>query len=237
MNQIEPQPHPFAKRRLLAGGKLPFDIPVMLKRIRSAVRPFPKAMLFELKEMGFGSPFEQLVACVLSIRTLDETSRPAALELLQQAKSPEEILALDDLAEIIRACTFARQKAANLKRISEILIRDFGGKTPCDFESLTSLPGIGPKCANLILGIACGKARIGVDIHVHRVTNRWGYVQASTPEKTLTALEEKLPEKHWVELNELLVPFGKHICRGAVPKCSVCPVFDFCRRVGVKKSA
>jgi endonuclease-3 len=160
-------------------------------------------MLFELKKRGFGSPFEQLVACVLSIRTLDETSRPAALELLRKAKSPEAILALEDLAEIIRACTFARQKAANLKRISEILIRDFEGKAPCDFAGLTSLPGIGPKCANLVLGIACGQARIGVDIHVHRVTNRWGYVSAPTPEKTLKALEKKLPERHWLELNEL----------------------------------
>ncbi|MCL4872414.1 MAG: endonuclease III, partial [Anaerolineae bacterium] len=84
------------------------------------------------------------------------------------------------------------------------------------------------------LGIACGQPYISVDIHVHRVSNRWGYVQATTPEKTMAALEQKLPEKYWIEINRLLVPFGKHICQGNIPRCSTCPLFDMCPRVGVK---
>ena len=86
---------------------------------------------------------------------------------------------------------------------------------------------------NLVMGIACGEARIGVDVHVHRVTNRWGYVGAPTPERTMEALMGKLPEEYWVEINRLLVPFGKHVCTGRAPKCSTCPVLDMCRQVGV----
>jgi endonuclease-3 len=98
---------------------------------------------------------------------------------------------------------------------------------------MTSYPGIGPKCANLALGIACGQERIGVDVHVHRVTNRWGYVTAPTPEKTMLALESQLPRAYWRAINALLVPFGKHICTGWRPKCTTCPVLDMCQQVNV----
>ena len=110
---------------------------------------------------------------------------------------------------------------------------EYGGTLPCDEEVLLSFKGVGPKCANLVLGIACGQSSIGVDIHVHRVTNRWGYVAASTPVKTMRALQEKLPRRYWVEINALLVPFGKHICTGVRPKCSTCPLLDMCQQVGV----
>jgi len=96
-----------------------------------------------------------------------------------------------------------------------------------------SFAGVGLKCTNLVLGIACGQAQVSADIHVHRVTNRWGYVQTTTPEKTSAALEEILPERYWVEINRLLVPFGKFICTGQLPKCSTCPVLVYCRQVGV----
>jgi endonuclease-3 len=99
--------------------------------------------------------------------------------------------------------------------------------------SCSLFEGVGPKCANLVLGIACGEARIGVDVHVHRVTNRWGYVQAATPERTMTALEAKLPKQYWVEINRLLVPFGKHICTRQQPRCSTCAVREMCQQVGV----
>src|SRR5205807_2087693 len=102
-----------------------------------------------------------------------------------------------------------------------------------DFEALTSLRGVGPKCANLVLGIVGGQAAIGVDIHVHRVTNRWGYVQAKTPERTMAELQKKLPKRYWIELNALLVPFGKHICTGTAPRCSTCPLLSMCRQIGV----
>ena len=96
-----------------------------------------------------------------------------------------------------------------------------------------SFAGVGPKCAHLVLGIACGEPFISVDVHVHRVTNRWGYVKASTPEKTMAALGEKLPRRYWIEINRLLVPFGKHICTGNLPHCSTCPVLEMCQQVGV----
>jgi endonuclease-3 len=210
----------------------------MFRLIRRAIAPFPKATLFELRDRGYDSPFEQLLACVLSIRTLDEVSLVAAERVFQRARTPGEIAKLseEELAGLIQPCTFAFQKAKNLRRLSEMAMRDYGGKLPCDFAALTALPGIGPKCANLVLGIACDQPKIGVDIHVHRITNRWGYVSAPTPEKTLAALERKLPRSRWVEINELLVPFGKHVCLGRVPKCSECPVFSYCRRVGVTRS-
>jgi endonuclease III len=98
---------------------------------------------------------------------------------------------------------------------------------------LLSFAGVGPKCANLALGIACDEKVISVDIHVHRITNRWGYVKTSSPEKTIDALAAKLPKKYWIEINALLVPFGKHICTGQRPKCSTCPVLEYCQQVGV----
>ena len=113
-------------------------------------------------------------------------------------------------------------------------MRRFGGKLPCEFDALTSFHGVGPKCANLVLGIACNQPHgIGVDIHVHRITNRWGYVSAASPEQTMVGLEEKLPKKYWLEINKLLVPFGKQICTARQPKCSTCPVLEYCRQIGV----
>src|SRR5262249_45535390 len=112
--------------------------------------------------------------------------------------------------------------------------RRWGGGPPCEAEALLSFEGVGPKCANLVLGIACDQPRVAVDIHAHRVTNRWGYVRTRTPEQTSVALEDKLPRRYRVEINRLLVPFAKHICTRALPRCSECRLLDFCRQVGVK---
>jgi endonuclease-3 len=115
------------------------------------------------------------------------------------------------------------------------VVEEFKGELPCDADTLLSFRGVGPKCAHLALGIACNHRVISVDVHVHRVTNRWGYVQATTPERTMLELQKKLPKKHWVEINRLLVPFGKHVCTGTLPRCSTCPVLSMCRQVGVTK--
>ena len=136
--------------------------------------------------------------------------------------------------ELIHACTFHEPKSRTIHAIARQVVNEFGGQLPCDFETLTGLAGVGPKCANLTLGIACDKpGGIPVDIHVHRVANRWGYVDARTPEKTMAALEATLPRRYWVEINKLLVPFGKYVCTANAPKCSTCPVREFCRQVGV----
>lgn len=207
-----------------------------MRRIRTAVKPWPKAALFELAEDGFTSTFEQLVACMISIRTYDEVTLPVSRKLFERARTPEQIsqLTYEELDKLINPSTFHERKASQILAIARRVIDEYRGEIPCDPEVLMSFAGVGPKCAHLVLGIACGEPLISVDIHVHRVTNRWGYVKASTPEKTLVALEGKLPKRYWIEINRLLVPFGKHICTGNLPHCSTCPVLEMCQQVGVK---
>jgi endonuclease-3 len=229
---------PRAKRKTEPGsstGKQPFDIAEAMRRLREAVKPYPKAALFELAAEGYGSVFEILTACIISIRTLDETTLPTARRLFAVARTPAGVAALSmkQLDELIGACVYHEAKAPTIHAIARRAVAEYGGEVPCDPEVLLSFKGVGPKCANLALGIACGKTFIGVDIHVHRVTNRWGLVEARTPEKTMLALQEKLPRRYWVEINALLVPFGKHVCTGVRPKCSTCPLLDMCREVGV----
>jgi endonuclease-3 len=215
--------------------KKPFDIRTAMDRIREAVRPFPKAALFALADEGFNSPFEILVACILSIRTYDETMLPTARRLFALARTPAEVLRLtpEEIDAEISGCSFHEAKARQIREIARRAVEEFGGELPCDETVLRSFAGVGPKCANLTLGIACGRPRVGVDIHVHRVTNRWGYVRTRSPEETMAALEAALPREYRVEINRLLVPFGKHVCTGNSPRCSTCPVLEMCRQVGV----
>jgi endonuclease III len=215
--------------------KRSFDIDLAIPALREAVRPFPKAAMFALAEEGYTTPFEQLIACVLSIRTRDETSLPVSRRLFQRARTPEQIqqLTIAEIESLIRASTFADAKAKQIWTIADRVVNEYQGKLPCNFETLVSFAGVGPKCANLTLGIACHHPCISVDIHVHRVTNRWGYIKASTPEKTMVALESTLPQAYWIEINALLVPFGKHICTGEAPRCSTCPLLEMCQQVGV----
>lgn len=216
-------------------AKRRFDIHAVLRRINKAVAEHADAAMFELAERGFKSVFQQLVACIISIRTLDEVSLPVAIRLLERAPTPETIakLSVKQIDALIHRSSFHEAKAAQIREIARRTVDEFGGELPCDFDVLTSFRGVGPKCANLTLGVACGAERISVDIHVHRVTNRWGYVATTSPEATMLALEKTLPKKYWIEINRLLVPFGKHICTGRLPKCSTCPVLEYCRQVGV----
>jgi endonuclease III len=218
-----------------ANRKRPFDIDTALERIEEAIRPYPKAALFELAEAGFISPFEQLVACVISIRTRDETTIPVARRLFEKARTPTEIAKLDaeEIDDLIRDATFHEAKSYQIREIARRVVEEHDGELPCDKGVLISFKGVGQKCANLVLGISCQDTQISVDVHVHRVTNRWGYVESRTPEKTTQSLEDRLPHKYWISLNRLLVPFGKHICTGKAPRCSTCPVEDMCQQVGV----
>ncbi len=214
----------------------PFDIDQAIDRIRVAVAPLPKAAMFELADEGFDSPFEQLVACIISIRTFDEVMLPTARRFFARARTPIEVSQLTpaEIDALIVVSSFHERKAQQIHTIARRVVDEYGGTLPCDAGVLLSFAGVGPKCANLVMGIACGEPHIGVDVHVHRVTNRWGYVQAATPEKTMVALEAKLPQRYWVEINRLLVPFGKHICTGQRPRCSTCPVLNMCQQVGVE---
>ncbi len=215
--------------------KEPFDIDRAMRLVAEAVRPYPKAALFELAEAGFDAPFEQLVACMISIRTRDEVTLVAARRLLEAANTPEAMAALEPGAidALIRPSTYHEAKAHQLYTIARAILRDHGGSLPCREGVLRSFQGVGPKCAHLVLGIACGEPYISVDVHVHRVTNRWGYVAASRPEATMRALEGRLPRVYWVDINRLLVPFGKHVCTGRLPRCSRCSLLSMCRQMGV----
>jgi endonuclease-3 len=217
------------------GDKKPFDVEAAIPLLRAAVAPYPKAALFELAGDGHTSVFEILVACIISIRTYDETTLPAARRLFATARTPEAVAALTarQIDKLIHPCTFHDVKAKTIRTIAKEAVAKYGGILPCDPEALMAFKGVGPKCANLALGITCDMMVTGVDVHVHRVTNRWGYVSAKTPEKTMEQLHEKLPKHFRVEINALLVPFGKHVCTGERPKCSACPLREMCRQVGV----
>lgn len=216
-------------------AKEPFDIDVAMDRIRATVAPFPKAAMFALADEGYATPFQQLIACMISIRTRDEASLPISIRLFQSASTPEAVSALsvDEIDALIRPCTFHERKAVQIKTIAERAVGEFAGRLPCDEAVMRSFAGVGVKCANLALGIACGQPRISVDIHVHRVTNRWGYITTRTPEQSTVALNQKLPDRYHVSINEFLVPFGKHICTGERPRCSTCPVLTMCKQVDV----
>ncbi|MGC4107600.1 MAG: endonuclease III [Thermomicrobiales bacterium] len=211
-----------------------FDIDRAMSLVSNAVRPFPKAAMFELRDDGYNSVFEQVIACLLSIRTYDEVSIEASRRLFAIARTPKDLAAMpaEEIDVLIEDVTYHERKAPQIVAIATRTLA-MGGELPCDDTVLQSLPGVGPKCAHLALGIACGQPVISVDTHVHRITNRWGYVQARTPEQTMTALELTLPKAYWVRINEMLVPFGKHICLSRKPRCSICPLRDMCERVGV----
>jgi len=214
-----------------------FEIDRAIALVREAVRPYPKAAMFALAEEGYRSLFEQIVACILSIRTRDETSLVVAQKLFDRARTPAEIAQLStaELEAVIGDSTYADAKAKQILAIAQTALAEHGGELPCDRSTLLALKGVGPKCAHLALGIACDQPYISVDVHVHRITNRWGYVETRSPEQTLTALEAKLPPPYHVEINALLVPFGKHICLGTRPRCDVCPLREMCEQRGVLK--
>jgi endonuclease-3 len=216
-------------------AKEAFDIDEVFRRLRLATAALPKAAMFDLRDRGYASPFEQLVGSLISARTRDETTVKVCLRLFEVARTPSLMLELDE-AELTRrlaGASFADVKARDLREIARRILEEWGGEVPDDLHALTSLRGVGPKIAALTLAVGFGRPAIAVDIHVHRIVNRWGYVAATTPEKTMLALAEVLPERYWIEINERLVPFGKFVCTGTRPKCPRCPLLSMCRQVGV----
>jgi endonuclease-3 len=183
-------------------------------------------------------PFEVLVACILSLRTQDSTTAGAVKRLFAVAKDPRSILALPaaELERLIYPVGFYKTKAKSIREIARIVLEKHEGKLPDDLDALLELPGVGRKTANLVVTQAFGKPGICVDIHVHRITNRWGYVTTKEPDATEAALREKLPREWWIPINEVLVAFGQTICRPTSPRCSECPVADLCPRRGVTRS-
>ena len=183
-------------------------------------------------------PFRILIACLLSLRTKDHTTAQASQRLFRLADTPESMkaLSLKAIERAIYPVGFYKNKATQIRAICQSLLRDFGGRVPDTIDELLTLKGVGRKTANLVVTVGYRKPGICVDIHVHRISNRWGYVQTRTPEETERALRRKLPAKYWITFNDWLVPFGQHLCRPVSPFCSQCPVSQYCKKVGVRTS-
>ena len=182
-------------------------------------------------------PFRILVGCLISARPRDEVTEAACSRLFQRIKSPGALLKLTprQLEKAIYPVAFYRNKAKALKSLSTDLVERFGGRVPETLDELLTLQGVGRKTANLTLILAFDGMGICVDTHVHRITNRWGYVETETPGQTEDALRKKLPQKYWQRINELLVGFGQIVCKPVSPLCSQCPVEKHCPRIGVDK--
>jgi endonuclease-3 len=183
-------------------------------------------------------PFAILISTLLSLRTKDEVTAEATDRLFRLASTPAEMLSLSE-KEIIKAIYpvgFYRNKARTIRGTCRDLIERFGARVPDTIEELLTIKGVGRKTANLVVGLGYGKPSICVDTHVHRISNRLGYVQTKTPDQTELALREKLPRRHWIPINTLLVAFGRKTCRPVSPLCSACPIRRYCDRRGVTVS-
>ena len=214
--------------------KQAFDIDRFVAAIETNYRDWDPPIITFIAHRG-ATPFEVLVSTLLSLRTKDEVTSLAAERLLAVANTPQTMVALEPEAieRLIYPVGFYPTKAKRLIEISRILLDRYDGKVPDTIEALTDLPGVGRKTANLVLVEGFKIPAICVDTHVHRISNRIGYVKTKTPEQTEMALRKRLPKRHWVRYNELLVAFGQVLCRPVSPHCSRCPVTDMCPRIGV----
>jgi endonuclease-3 len=181
------------------------------------------------------SPFHILISCVLSLRTQDTTTTQASRRLFSLAETPQAMLKLSTrtIEKAIYPVGFYRTKAKAIRSICRDLVEKYSGKVPDEIDELLKLQGVGRKTANLVVTLGYRKPGICVDTHVHRISNRWGYVKTKNPKETEFALREKLPKQYWLEYNDLLVTFGQHLCRPISPVCSQCPVEKYCAKVGV----
>ena len=183
----------------------------------------------------YESPFRVLISCILSLRTQDATTAKASHRLFAVADSPRAMMKLTAkrIEKLIFPVGFYRTKAKNILSICQTLIDGYGGQVPDEIDELLKLNGVGRKTANLVVTLGYKKPGICVDTHVHRISNRWGYVRTTTPDKTESALRMKLPKQYWIEYNDLLVSFGQHLCRPISPMCSQCPVSKYCDQISV----
>ena len=181
------------------------------------------------------NPFKVLISCILSLRTQDKTTSQAATRLFRLADNSQSMLRLTprQIEKAIYPVGFYRNKTRTILKVSEQLIQKYNNRVPDEINELLKFKGVGRKTANLVVTLGYGKAGICVDTHVHRICNRWGYLKTSTPEETEFALRKKLPSQYWIEFNHLLVSLGQNLCRPISPKCNLCPLSKFCRKIGV----
>ncbi|MBI2885317.1 MAG: endonuclease III [Candidatus Omnitrophica bacterium] len=202
--------------------------------LRKLVRQWEEPIVGHYKH----DPFLTLISCLLSLRTTDATTKAASERLFTLARTPQALAALPvkTIEKAIYPVSFYRVKARQLRPLAQTLLDQYGGRVPDSLEELLKLKGVGRKTANLVVTLAFRKPGICVDTHVHRITNHWGYVKTRTPDETEMALRRILPKRHWIEINDILVAYGQHLCRPASPWCSRCPVARACAKVGVKRS-
>jgi len=213
------------------------EIHIVINILRRAAREWRLPYVTEMAQTR-RDPFRVLISTMLSLRTKDAVTEIASQKLFALADTPAKMMRLTprQIEKAIYPVGFYRTKARSILKVCQQLINEYAGRVPDEIEELIKLPGVGRKTANLVLTLGYGKLGICVDTHVHRITNRWGYVQTKNPEQTEMALREKLPREYWIEINDELVALGQNICHPTSPKCSMCPVSAYCERVGVTRS-
>ena len=206
------------------------DIDAIVTTLQNAKQP--QSDFVKLMD-SFKDPYLVLIACILSLRTNDRTTYPATLRMLKLAKTPDEMMkvSVEDLEKAIYPVGFYKNKAGQIIELSKKLVEEYDGKVPCDIEELCKFKGVGRKTANLVLSEGFNEPAICVDVHVHRIFNRLGYVKTKNPEETEFALREKLPKKYWILINSLLVTFGQNICKPIKPLCDKCPIEKYCAKL------
>lgn len=214
------------------------QIHAAIKIVKREVRQWQEPVVGVVARESARDPFRILISCLLSLRTKDKTTSQASARLFALAHTPSTLLKLP-LKKIERAIYpvgFYRMKAKSIHEICTRLLDVYDGKVPDSIDKLVTLSGVGRKTANLVVTVGYQKPGICVDIHVHRISNRWGYVKTKTPEQTEEALRRKLPKQYWITFNDLLVPYGQNLCQPVSPWCSKCKLKQYCDRVGVKQS-
>ena len=220
----------------MVGKKQNFNIVEGLKKLKKAVRKFRTPSVTVIAKKN--DPFAVLVSCIISLRTRDEVTKLASARLFTLAKLPAELLKLpnDKIEKAIYPAAFYRKKTKSLKDLCQVLVKEYSGEVPDKLEELLKLKGVGRKTANLTLILGHNKPGICVDIHVHRISNRWGYVKTKSPDETEMVLREILPKRFWKGYNDLLVSFGQNLCKPVSPFCGSCPIEDQCPKIGVNRS-
>ena len=213
------------------------DIHEVIDILQEAIKQWPETTLGQVADQTRSAPFRILIGTVLSLRTKDETTAEACKRLFFLADAPETMVSLSEetIDNAIYPVGFHTTKAKNILAICRILIDEYNSLVPDEIDILVTLPGVGRKTANLVVTLGYDKPGICVDTHVHRISNRWGYVNTKNPEKTESALREKLPQKYWIGYNDLLVIYGQNLCKPVSPFCSRCRLSSFCDRVDVEK--
>ena len=210
------------------------NIATVLRTLRRLIRRWEEPIVGHYKD----DPFATLISCLLSLRTKDATTRTASERLFHLARTPASMgrLSIPAIERAIYPVGFYRTKARTIRAMCRTLLERYGGCVPDDLDELLTIKGVGRKTANLVVTLAFRKDGICVDTHVHRISNRWGYVRTRTPEQTERALRRRLPRRYWQTYNDLLVTFGQHLCHPTSPWCSRCPLARVCARVGVRQS-